>query len=319
MKSYQLKTFLAVASTGSFTSAARRVHVSQSTASLHIKDMEEHVGVRLLDRTHDGARPTPAGRLMVTYAHRLLGLEREAVTEVRAKAAMPGGTLFVAASTAPAEGHLPALLGRLARAQPHVEVAVRVGSTEASLAVLRAGECEIAFVGADPSAVDLCVRPFAEDSLILVGRRGCGDPERRGFSWVAREPGSATQALSAKLLPDGVRPTLTVGSTEAVRRCVIEGLGFAFLPRAAVRRDLDDGTLRQVAWPGTPAQRRLYVAIRADGAPSPAAIALWDLATDIDASDGATLPLDGVVSREGGSGGAPPVPRLDASRVPVRP
>ncbi len=151
MKSTHLRTFLAVATVGSFSAAARRVHVSQSTASLHVKELEADVGVQLLDRTRDGVVPTAAGRVMMRYAHQLLGLEREAVTDVRAHADLAVDALHVAASTVLGDVHLPPVLAAFANAWPNVQVAMRVTGSAAALTALRLGDVEVAFLGQRPT------------------------------------------------------------------------------------------------------------------------------------------------------------------------
>ena len=277
MKSLQLRTFLAVTSDGSFSRAARRVHVSQSTASLHVKELEDAVGVRLLERASDGVRPTAAGRVMLAYAERMLALEQEALAQVRASAAVPTGLLRLASSTAPAEVHLPRILAAYRARWPAVEVAVRVSASDAALTALRAGDCELALVGWCTADPELACRAFADDEIVLVGGAHLPDPTPEALPLVAREPGSGTRAAVAGLVPDGLRPHLTVDSTEALRRCVLEGAGFAFLSRAGVADEVAAGRLRVVPWPGTPMRRSLFVARRERVPLSPAGEALLAL------------------------------------------
>jgi DNA-binding transcriptional LysR family regulator len=63
-KENRLRTFRAVVQEGSLSRAAWRVHVSQSTASLHLRELEDELGVVVLDRSPEGARPTPAGEAL---------------------------------------------------------------------------------------------------------------------------------------------------------------------------------------------------------------------------------------------------------------
>lgn len=277
VKSHHLKTFLAVASDGSFSRAARRVHVSQSTASLHIKELEEAVGTRLLDRAVDGVRPTAAGRVMITYAERLLGLEQEALSEVRAHAAPPQVVLRIAASTVPAECHLPRILAAFRQMDPVIEVSVQVMSSERSLAELRTGACDLAFVSRCEPSPDLKMAVFDYDETVLVGASELPDPVPATLRLVAREPEAGADPTIGGVLPEGLRPMLVVSTAEGVRRCVLHGAGHAFLSRLAVDDELQAGVLRQVPWPGTPARRPLYVVQSTRTPPSVAAAALTSL------------------------------------------
>jgi DNA-binding transcriptional LysR family regulator len=270
VKSYQLKTFLAVATEGSFSKAARRVHVSQSTASLHVKELEDAVGLRLLDRGNGIVTPTDAGRVMLTYAQRLLDLEQEALARLRVHHADPSDRLRIAASTVPAEVHLPPILAAFTRTYPDVEVLVDVTDSDGATARLVDGQCDLAFVGQPLIRSGIISRPFADDDIVLVGAPGHTDPKSSDFRLIARERGSGTQAAAGEIMPDGVRSQLVVGSTEAVRRCVLHGAGVAFLSRSVVDDDVQAGRMRVVPWPGTPLRRSLYVARLEHVAPSPA-------------------------------------------------
>jgi DNA-binding transcriptional LysR family regulator len=139
------------------------------------------------------------------------------------------------------------------------------------------GGCDLAFVGKPLHRSGIISRPFADDDIVLVGAPGHADPKSADFRLVARERGSGTQAAAGEIMPDGVRSQLVVGSTEAVRRCVLQGAGVAFLSRAAVEEDVAADRLRVVPWPGTPLRRSLYVARLEHVPPSPALDAFLEL------------------------------------------
>ncbi len=71
-----LRTFAAVCDTGSFTKAARMVNLTQSAVSLHIKRLEEQIGARLLRRGAEGVGATEQGEVLLSYARRILALNR---------------------------------------------------------------------------------------------------------------------------------------------------------------------------------------------------------------------------------------------------
>jgi DNA-binding transcriptional LysR family regulator len=260
VKSYQLKTFLAVASEGSFSKAARRVRVSQSTASLHVKELEESVGARLLDRGNGVVTATPAGQVMLAFAQRMLDLEQEARSKLRVHTDTPTGTLRIAASTVPAEVHLPRILASFTRRWPEVKVTVQVTDSDGAVDSLTKEGCDVAFVGKPLHRAGIVSRPFAEDEIVLVGAAGAADPDSTDFRLIVREDGSGTQAAAGEVVPHAVHPKLVVGSTEALRRCVLYGAGVAFLSRSVVEDDLAAHRLRIIPWPGTPVHRSLFVA-----------------------------------------------------------
>ncbi|MDO4786836.1 MAG: LysR family transcriptional regulator [Fretibacterium sp.] len=74
-----LRSFLDVVETGSFTKSAHRLHVSQSTISSRIRELERETGQKLFFRLRDRAEPTAAGRALVTYAEKILSTEARAL------------------------------------------------------------------------------------------------------------------------------------------------------------------------------------------------------------------------------------------------
>lgn len=106
----QLDIFLHVAVLGSFSRAAAALRLTQPTVSEHIRALEGDLGVRLLDRLGRGASVTPAGRVLLEYAQRMVALQREARQAVDAFQGNMSGALLVGASTIPGEYVPPAVL-----------------------------------------------------------------------------------------------------------------------------------------------------------------------------------------------------------------
>ncbi len=284
----QLRTLLAVLEHGSFTRAAEALGLSQSTVSFHIKGLESSVGSRLLDRSRDGVRATPQGELLRGYAERLWALRGEAVEQLRAESHGQRGRVVVAASTIPGEYLLPPFLARLRLSHPGVSVRVEVSESSRALASLMARECDLALVGRCPSERNLVAEPFARDEVVLVGPSPnpfvvAGQPldveALRHVPLVLRGEGSGTRAAVAELLSRVAAELDTparviVGSTEAAKRCVLAGMGLAFISRHAVADELAAGRMELVPLPGTPVPRRFWVVVPRDRSPSSATAAL---------------------------------------------
>jgi DNA-binding transcriptional LysR family regulator len=263
----QLRTFVCVAELASFSRAANALGLGQSTVSFQIRALEESVGAQLLDRAGRGARPTPTGRTLLRYARRMLALEQEALGKVRAEERGESGRVVVAASTIPAEYLLPKLIGSFRPLHPEVTVVVDVSDSRRATAALLAQDAEIAIVGSPPQDSRAESAPLAEDEIVLVGPPDApASLDRHQLAerpMVLREAGSGTREAAAALLPpeslDGRLATVQVGSTEAARRCVREGLGYTLISRVAVEEDLEAGRLRLVAYPGTPLRRTFHL------------------------------------------------------------
>jgi len=286
----QLRTMLAVLEHGSFTRAAEALGLSQSTVSFHIKGLEASLGRRLLDRGRDGVQPTAQGEILRRYAERIVGLRAEALGRMKAEAEGELGHVVVAASTIPGEVLLPPVLARLRETHPGVSVTIAVSDSGGAVAQLMAGQCDLALVGSQPQDRRLHARPFAKDEVVLVGPAGSslvealedGDPS--GLSrvpLVLRQQSSGTRSAVASLLSahassDAVA-RIEVGSSEAAKRCVLAGLGLAFVSRHAVADELASGRITLVPMRGLPVRRSFYVVRPRSATPSSAAAALMEL------------------------------------------
>ncbi len=85
-----IETFLWVVKLGSFRSAAQRMNTTQPAISQRIAQLEREMGVKLLNRDHRVASPTPSGRQMLVYAEKLIALRAEMMTEICESSAVRG-------------------------------------------------------------------------------------------------------------------------------------------------------------------------------------------------------------------------------------
>ncbi len=139
----QLRAFLEVAETGSFTRAAERLNRVQSGVSMQIKRLEEMVGYRLFDRDGRKVRLTDQGMLLLGYARRMLSLQEEALAYLQA----PGfdGAVRLGASDV-ASYLLPDLLARFALAYPRLQFEIRCDRSWHLLDALEDDELDLALV-----------------------------------------------------------------------------------------------------------------------------------------------------------------------------
>jgi DNA-binding transcriptional LysR family regulator len=120
-----LRYFVAVAEEAGFTAAAHRVHVAQQALSTQIRQLEDAVGTRLLDRTSKGTVLTPAGVVFLAAARETLdGLDR-GVAAARNAARALSGTLTVGLGPGCENETRTRLLGAFEQAHPDVEVRLR--------------------------------------------------------------------------------------------------------------------------------------------------------------------------------------------------
>src|SRR5580704_8205839 len=140
----QLRSFLAIVDTGSFTRASERVHKTQSAVSMHIKRLEERLGRALFDKQGRGVRLSEDGEKLVDYARRMLQIEASAVAAISNKGLT--GQVRLGIPDDYADNFLPAILTRFTRRHPLVEVSVVCDSSEQLDEQLRDGLLDMAVV-----------------------------------------------------------------------------------------------------------------------------------------------------------------------------
>lgn len=285
----QLELFLAITDQRSFSRGAEAVHLVQSTASQHIRCLEEELNIRLFDRSKRGVQLTEAGRLFAEHARRICDAYQDALLSMRRFQGAEEAILRVGASTIPAACLVPDLLGRLATVHPGIRLELVQADTREALSLLQADSIELAVVGGRLDGERIEYQPVGEAQIVLVGRAGdppviddaCTDLAR--LPLIMREPGSGTrQVVDAALLKAGIRLrelriVAQLGSSEAVRRAVLSGAGYGFVSSLAVERELADGSLIAIAIPGLQIQQQFYLAKRRGRTVSPAAEAFCSL------------------------------------------
>jgi DNA-binding transcriptional LysR family regulator len=280
----QLIAFVAVVDGGTLTRAAEDLGLSQSTLSFRLKSLEESLGSRLLDRGRRAVGTTPAGARLLPIARQILDLAVQAKRDLTEELE-PVGQVVVAASTVPAEYLLPKRLARFRKCFPLVSLVVRVKDSREATRALLDGSCDLAIVGAESGdRRRLHTTPFAVDDIVLVGppdmlsSRAFSPADLEERPWVRREMGSGTRRAVDELLRGlGCRADgdVEVTSTEAVRRCVLAGMGVAFVSLAAVQEDVLHGKLMLLDFPGTPLSRTFHLQrLKGRSIPTPAEV-LW--------------------------------------------
>jgi len=240
---------------GSVSGAAQAIGIGQPSASQHLRSLEAAAGQRLVERNGRGSRLTEAGTVLARHAAQALTTLAAGEQELAALAGLQTGTIRLGASTAPGAYVLPDSLGCFRRDYPSVDIEVEIAASGAILRRLLAGRVEMALVGVDEADDRIALDPFLSDEIVGVGkpdliatRDGKLPPDAlRELTLLCREPDSSSRArVERELRTIGVAPANVweLGSTEAVKRAVREGLGVAFLSRYAVAEEVERGELK---------------------------------------------------------------------------
>lgn len=270
----QMQYFVALAESGSFSRAALACHVTQSTLSDAIRQLEETIGVSLIDRSNRTMALTAAGEEAVRRMKALLVDAREMMDAARSSEAPLSGRVRLGVIPSIAPYFLPRALPDLRRAYPDLRLHLREDLTRTLLEDLRAGRLDICLIAFPIQTDGLASEIIAEDSLLLAVD---GRHRLAGRHTVQREELADETLL---LLEDGhclrdhiraVAPGLADRQNEEIRasslttlvHMVDNQLGITFLPRIAVEAGILSGTEIQLAEiEGAPARRSLGVVWR---------------------------------------------------------
>lgn len=273
----QLEVLIAVVEEGTFSRAARRMHLSQPSLTKHIQHLEELAGTTLLWRGRKGVSLTPEGRLVFDYARKVVRMREETAQRLSRMIEGNGVEIVVGASTVPAVYILPRLIYQFQRAHPHALVTVISSDSEGVIEMVEEGELTIGFVGYRPSSHRLVNEALWPDHLILVASSESPysmvekmDPsELCELPFVIREQGSGTWGIVEKWLkekvrldPKHLRVVACLSSSEAVKEAVLSGVGVSFLSRRAVERELRIGLLKEIPLIGVEIKRDFYLIYR---------------------------------------------------------
>lgn len=261
MDTRQLKAFIAVASTRSFTKAAEMLDYAQSSITGQVGSLEDELGIKLFERLGRQVMLTREGKRFIVYAEKILKLFSEA-KEVASESLDPGGTLIIGAPETLSAVRLPPLIQQFHIRYPGVEMVLKRFRAKEMTTFLRNGQIDVAFcLGREMYSSDLVSEILAFEQVVLVSGAGHAITGKipvtprdiQGILLVLCEEGCGYRMVFKKILRDaGVQsgPVLEFGSIEAIKKCVIQQFGITLLPRMAVEEELSRGELTDLQWQG---------------------------------------------------------------------
>lgn len=266
---HQLRLFRAVARHRNFTRAAEELGLSQSAVSVQIRELGAILGAPLFELLGKKVHLTDAGRLLEEHAARAEGLVRELSQDFAAFRKDGAGTVRVGASTSVGTYYLPPLLAEFSTGQPRLALTLAIENTSRIEQLLLRNEFDLGFMGAAAASRDLVSEPFLEDEIFfacapghpLAGASSVAPGRLAAERLIVREVGSATRAtMEAHLQRRGLAFPLfmSLGSVEAIKQVVMNGLGVGYFSRLTVGNELSAGRLVRIRVRGLAASRTFY-------------------------------------------------------------
>ncbi|WP_028319550.1 selenium metabolism-associated LysR family transcriptional regulator [Desulfobulbus elongatus] len=283
----KIDAFCKVIELRSFTKAAQAMQLSQPTVSDHIRNLEEELGQKLVDRLGRDVEPTPVGRLLYGYAAKMLRLQQEAMQAIVQYGGQFVGNLLIGASTIPGTFILPKVIGSFRQRYPEVKMITHISGSRRIAEKVLDGEYDLGLVGAMWKERGLKWQTLFQDELVLiappgsalVGRQSVPLGEVLAQPFVFREQGSGTRKSIAHILEgqgykeSDLREVAQFGSNEAVKEAVKAGVGVSMLSRRSIVDELRRGTLAALPLADVSGERPFYLVIRKNRVLQPAAAA----------------------------------------------
>jgi DNA-binding transcriptional LysR family regulator len=239
-----MRAFLAVADLGSFTRAAKRLHVAQPALSQNVRELEAELGIRLLDRTTRQVELTEGGREFQRAATKILEEVEIAVHRARDLGESRRGRITVAAPPLLAAVILPRAISDFRDRYPGVQIVLRDLRTDEIVEQVRNGEADCGIGTFPPGEDDIARTVLTRDSFMLFcaqasefggrGEIGWADLKGQPLITLTRESGIrllVELGFEAAELP--LRPAFEVTQITTALALVEAGLGLAVLPAYA--------------------------------------------------------------------------------------
>jgi DNA-binding transcriptional LysR family regulator len=250
----QLKTLLEVVALGNFSAAGRRLNLTQPAVSLHIQELEQRFGVRLIERMGRQAYATAPGRDLVQHAGRIFA-ECEAV-DATMRRYRDGwlGRVHIGTTLTALMYELPPILRRLRAEHPGIDLLVTNMPTRDSIEAIMKNDIDIALVTLPVKAARLRVTPLRSEVLVAILPADTKDvPDVVTPAYVAQQPMVLEHergAVHAQVMHwlSGHMPLkgepMRIGTVEAVKKGVASGLGMSIVPDVSVMEPTPDFIVR---------------------------------------------------------------------------
>ena len=278
----QLRAFVAVANSLSFTLAAQDLHLTQPAVSLQVKALERSVRIRLFERRGNTLSLTEAGRALLSSAVTMLNAEEEATRVLAELSGAQRGKLAVGANTTGGMYVVPELIAGFRERWPEVEIELHIEPAVRILERIHQNILDVGFTGGPIDDQRFDVEHLVPDPLVLIfsphhpfaRRKSIPVQELAGQPFIVPEATSVMRILFEKALRDAgvpIRIGLQLHEAEPVKKAVEANLGIGIVSAFAVTREVAAGQLAMAEIDGLAMSRHLEMVTRREKYFSPLA------------------------------------------------
>lgn len=285
----QIEAFVNVVRYKSFSKAADATFFTQPTISAHIQNLENELGVKLLNRNGRNVDMTPHGTEFYKYAIEMINARSAALNAMGAGPDAASGILEIQTSSIPAVTFLPDLLAKFREDHNGVMYYVSVSDTDTVVDNIIDRRGEIGFVGDNVSSTAIDSVKIAEDKTVMIAPKSYGLSgsisleKASDLTFIWRETGSATRkTFEAAAVAQGLdkmsfKVAGLFNDIDSIVRAVESGLGVAVISENIASRLGDRVSVLDID--GFGEERSFYLIKLKNASLSPAAQAFYDFAT----------------------------------------
>jgi DNA-binding transcriptional LysR family regulator len=243
----QLRSLIEVIEHGSFTQAAKRLHLSQPAISQQIRELEIRCGMPLVERVGKRTVATSAGHELISRGRRIMADAENALAAVRHHRTGTAGRVHVGTGPTALVYLLPPVLRNMREEYPNIEIIVTTGTTHSISEALLRNEIDLGLTALPVASKELVAVPVRTDPMVAILPATERDiPESVTPAYVAErrlileyQKVPHQQLSRAWLLAGGIepRPTMEFDGIEAIKSAVAAELGMAIVPGPAMSRD----------------------------------------------------------------------------------
>ena len=272
----QLQSFVTVVQEESFTQAANKLFISQSTISTHIRQLETALNTKLILRTTKSLQITPKGRELYEYAQNILKLKERMLQACSIESQR---IIHLGASTIPSAYILPKLLSDFGRLHPDIYFIIHQSDSQGIISGLKDGLFNLGFIGMSCEDSDFCCQPFCKDRMVLITpvnehflhykqQKEVALTELLREPLILREKGSGSKKMADNFLAhsgiseDELQIIARVNDQEAIKNLVASGMGISIISEKAAQNFLQEKRLLSFELPQDFSERSLYLIYR---------------------------------------------------------
>lgn len=277
----QLQVFASVARHLSHSRAADELYLSQPAVSMQIKQLEQNVGLPLLEQVGKQLHLTEAGREMLHYSLSITQQLAEMDEVFNAMKGLEHGQLNIAVVST-ANYFMPQLLAKFIKAHPKIQVSLSVANSNAVIKQLTEHVADLAIMGQPPEGADMLAQAFMENPLVVIAppqhplarTKKIQPRQLMNETFLLREKGSGTRGVVERFFAShklALPVHMEMDTNEAIKQSVQAGIGLGIISHHGIELELETERLVVLDVEYFPIIRHWYIVHRKEKRPSVAA------------------------------------------------